>query len=167
MITPKMRENSHKVAFLVKQYPKHKMTEIVQLLEMPAIDINTAIWAAQDSGFVSKPDKKGSLKFLKDPESWAFGETVMHIEDALIFAFEHLAESEADLEEHYLSQWTRGYSGTDVLIALNRLLSSNRIAEYAIEDGENTYKFFTLYENRDKLWGNKQFKKPPLKAPEK
>ena len=36
------------------------------------------------------------------------------------------------------------------------------IAEYEIEDGENKYVFYTLYQNRDKLWGRKQFKADPL-----
>jgi hypothetical protein len=52
--------------------------------------------------------------------------------------------------------------GQDVLVAVKRLLETKKLHEYEIEDGEEKYIFYTLYKNRDKLYGRQAFKKDPL-----
>lgn len=166
--TPKMVENANKFAYLVQQYPEHNLDQLVALLQMPAIDINTAIWAAQDMSLVSPPDKQTKfVQFLVETPAWNFGEVEANLEIALMYAFGRLAAEETDLEEHYLSQWTAGYTSHDTLIALKRLIETKKLAQYAIEDGDSTYQFFTLFENKNELWGNKQFKKAPLEPKKK
>lgn len=161
-MTPKTTYNAHKVAYLVYVYPEKKMTEIINLFQLPPIDINAAIWAAVDLGLISQPTKEGEVKFLKKPDSWDFGADTEHLIDAVYYCFEKLAQREEDLEENYVSNWLMGYTSQDTLIAIKRLLENKQLAEYEIEDGDSAYTFYTLYENRKKLWGKKQFKKNPL-----
>jgi hypothetical protein len=161
--TKKMLENAHKVAFLAEQYPEHTLGQIIALLQIPSIDINAAVWTAVEAGLISEPDKStGTFQRLKTPAVWAFGDTVRDLQNEIVYCFNKLARNETDLEENYLSQWTAGYTSHDVMICLNNLLNSNILSEYQIEDGENSYTFYTLYENREQLWGRKSFKKDPL-----
>lgn len=165
MITPKMRENAHKFVFLMEQYPEHNVNQLIGLLEMPAVEMNNAIWTAIELGFITKPDPETKYATIKEkPKKWEFGDKVEELKAQIQYAFEQLTKDETDLEENYLSQWTQGYTGTDVMIATKLLLNSRVLASYDLEDGENVYTFFTLYKNRDKLWGKKQFKKEPVTA---
>lgn len=170
MITPKIEQNAHKITYLIQQFPEKTLTEIISMLEMPGCNINTGIWAAQELGFISEPDAETQeVKLLSVPDAFNFGPEVEELEQMLVYSFETLAKKEADLEEHYLSNWTEGHPNHNVEIAKKSLLNSDVLAEYAVEDGENTYVFLTLFANKDKLWGKKQFQTDPLpdhKAPE-
>lgn len=164
MITTKMLENANKVTFLFEAYPEHTVNEVIKLLEMPAIDINAGIWAAQELGFITAPDPvTNHVTLIKKPDLWDFGDAEGDLEEAIMFSFQQLAKKETDLEEQYLAQWTQGYPAHDVLIALKQLLADKQLATYELEDKEadgtsSTYTFYTLYENGEQLWGKKQFK---------
>lgn len=170
MITEKMTENAHKIAFIKQNYPEHKLNDIINLLQMPAIDINTALWSAQELGFISTPNAEtGVLELLSPPETYDFGQTVRDLQSAIVLSFTELAKKETDLEETYFSQWVSGYSTQDVLVAMKDLLNRRVLFEYEIEDKPDkkglepsTYTFYTLYENSEQLWGAKQFKKNPI-----
>lgn len=156
-------ENAHKITFLVETYPEHTLPQIIELLQMPAIDINAATWYAQEEGWLSEVDPETNMVSLTFKEHrYDFGHSVDDLEAKLLFCFEKLAAKETDLEENYLSNWTLGYPSHDVLIALKDLETDKLLAQYQIEDGENKYVFFTLYSNRKKLWGQAQFKTNPL-----
>lgn len=182
MITTKMRENAHKIGFIVENYPDHKLNDVIKLFQMPAIDINTALWAAQDLILIGTPDPKtGTIEFLGAPEDgYNFGPTVTDLQEAIVYSFKELATKESDLEENYFSSWVEGYTTQDVLVSMKDLLNRRVIAEYEIKDTAakrkkgveiSVYTFYTLFENLEKLWGAKQFKKNPLtgadQAPEK
>lgn len=172
MSSLRMLHNANKVTFIVQQYPDKKLPEILEILGMAAIDINAALWYANDAGWLKKPDPQTGFIELgkKVPTEWDFGPICDDLEDAIKFAFEHLARDENDLEEMYTHNWMEGYAPRDVMIVLKKLVNDNVLALYAIEDAVNTkpgdkpetYNFYTLYENRDKLWGRKQFDKDPL-----
>lgn len=165
MITDKMRELAHKVTYLVNIYPEKNLGELITLIQLPAIQINAGIWAAQELGYISEPDvETGMVKLLSEPDPYEFGEHETELETSLVYCFSKLLPKEQDMEENYLSSWTNGYGSHDVIIAMKRLLTSHVLAEYEIEDGENVYKFYTNYETREQEWGRKQFKSDP-KAP--
>lgn len=155
--------NAQKVLYLCAAYPEKTLKEIIGLLAMPAIDINTAIFYCQKQGWLSEPDgETGFAQVLSKPEKWDFGPEEKGLEELLVFAFEQLNAKEKDLEEFFVSQWTTGYPSQDVLVAVKRLLENKQLHEYEIEDGEEKYIFYTLYKNRDKLYGRQAFKQDPL-----
>lgn len=163
MVTKKIAENAHKVVYIIQQFPQHTMKQVIDLLQMPALDINTAIWAAVQEGYISEPHPHtGMVKLLKTPKTYEFGEQVDDLKKAIAFSFQHLSAKKIDLEENYLAQWTQGYAPQDILVAMRQLLSEKLLAEYAIEDSDSTYIFYTLYPNRKKQWGRAQFKVDPL-----
>lgn len=160
-----MLENAHKVTYIVQQYPQHTVPQIIQLLAMPAIEINTAFWYATNAGWLSEPDPETQrFTFLKAPEKWAFGEAVDTLRDHLLYAFTELAKKENDLDENTLSGWCMGYPSHDQLIALSLMLNDKVLATYDLTDPKDlksTYTFYTLYENGEQMWGRKNFKEQP------
>lgn len=164
----KTTQNAHKVAYLVSQYPEKTMNEIINMFQLAPVDMNAAIWAAIDLKLISQPDEKTHIATLaKKPKTWEFGPDVEHLIDTVYYCFEKANAEEKDLEENYMNNWLMGYAPQDHFIAIRRLLENKQLAQYELEDGENAYDFFTLYENRDKLWGRKQFKQDPLKTDKK
>lgn len=178
IISEKMRANAHKIGFYMQQYPDKRMNDVISLLGMPAIFINSAIWKAQGLGFIAEPNKEtGEIKFLAEPDGgWDFGEDVADLEAALLYSFATLATREEDLEEYFISQWTTGLMGMDVLVAMKHLLVTKMLYEYELKDQQRddkghkvwaddevtpvmeTYIFYTLFENAEQEWGRKQFK---------
>lgn len=183
-ITKSMLESAHKFVYLVRAYPEKTMDQVIQLFQMPQIDINCAIWVAIENGWLDTYEAEGDIpvrdpktgqvleikrgpciygKVVENPE-WAFGEVVDEIEHLLEYMFDNLTKKEDDVEENYLGAQMSGYSAHDTLIAVKHLLETEVMHEYEIEDGENAYIFYTLKANAGKNWGKKQFKSDPLKA---
>lgn len=159
-----MLENANKIAYLISEYPERNLPEIIGLLELPGVEINSAIWLATELGWISEPDKdEGAVRFLEAPkDGWQFGDRINALKDMLVYSFEKLAKKEQDLEENYLSNWTAGYAVQDTMIAVRSLIKQDKLlADYIVEDGENKYTFYTLAVNAEHEWGRKQFKKAP------
>jgi hypothetical protein len=170
LIDDKIERNAQKLAYLTKVYPDHTLDQTISLFtQMAAVDVNAAIWAAQDLGYLKEPDPETKrAELLHPPKHWDLGETVEHLQDTILYCFRKMAQNETDMEEHALGTWTAGYPAFDVLIATRRLLDDRKLVEYTIDDwdkdgAKNTYKFFCLSENEGKMWGRKQFKEDPIK----
>ena len=167
MMDEKTIQNAQRVAYLVREYPKQKMVEMIGLLVMPEIDKNTAIWAAAELGYIALPDEQtGFSEFKKAPDVWYFGEHELHLESTILYCVKKRAEKEFDIEEFFLTQWCAGYPAHDVLIATKHLMEMRKITSYDIVDktdkkAPSTYTFFTLYKNAEHRWGRKSFKKDP------
>lgn len=175
---PKVVQNAHKITFIMQQYPDKKLPDLLTLLAMPAVDINSGLWAAEDLGYITQPNKEtGELAFKKAPvDGWDFGQSVKDLQGELLYCMAVLARRQADLEEFFISKWTAGYPVVDVLVAMKSLLVTNRVTEYELQDqrvdekghkmfeeDENTplmdtYIFYTLPENAAHQWGKLSFK---------
>lgn len=183
MVTQRMKENANKFAYMVKAYPEKNVNDIINLFRLSPIDTNCAIWLATELGWIKvehrdeeielpDPKKKNATikqqtkvpyaEIVKEPESWQFGDGVKELEDTLTYAFEHINKDENDMEENYLSSWLSGFATQDTVIAVKRLIEEEVLHEYQLEDGENKYIFYTLFKNKDKLWGQKQFRQNPV-----
>lgn len=183
MVTQRVKENANKFAYLVKAYPEKNVNDIINLFRLSPIDTNCAIWLATELKWIKvehrdevvelpDPQKKNAVikqetkvpyaEIVELPESWDFGNEVKELEDTLTYAFEHINNDENDMEENYLSSWVQGYASQDTIIAIKRLIENEVLHEYQLEDGENKYIFYTLFKNKDKVWGQKQFKQNPL-----
>jgi hypothetical protein len=163
MVTQEIKDNAQKIAFLIEQYPQHTLKMIIQLLHIPSIGINAAIWYGKEQGYFSEPDgETGLCTILNPPSQWSFGKAESDLEDTILYCFEQMAKDEGDLEENGFSAWVAAYPAHDVLIAMKRLENEDKMAEYHIIDSENDYTFYTLFENLGKEWGKKQFKKLPV-----
>lgn len=176
-LSTKALQDVHKAVFICNEYQDKTIREVASLIELSALDINAALWRAEDMGFITVDDEKRIFKINKLPEEWNLGEDVAFLRSQLLYAFSHMARSEADFEETYLSNSTKGYVAHDVVIVLKSLLSEGVIVTYDLtntteipnkskkargrgEPGEtvkDTYTFYTLAENAGKKWGLSQF----------
>lgn len=179
-------ENAHKIAYVVSLYPEKKMTDmdpatghdegIAGLFQTSPIEFNAGAWAAQDLGLFSVD--KDNVVTVKDlPTEWSFGELVEHLMVEIPYAIGKINENEADIEDEYIgTMWTAGFPSQDVIIAMKRLLETGVITSYEVKNetkitpnreqrraGEeertivDTYTFYTLPENAEHRWGEKQF----------
>lgn len=166
----------HKAVFLCQAYPAKTIREIASLMELGAVDINNALWRAEDEGYISVDDEKRAFKVLRTPTEWNLGEEVAYLREQLLYTFEHMARSEADIEENYLGNMTKGYQAHDVAIVMKQLLSEGVVVDYQLTNStemplskkakgrgekpeivKDTYTFYTLAANVEKQWGKKQF----------
>ena len=168
-ITKTVAENALKFTYLAREYPKKKLLELTQLMAMPGIDVNLAIWHAVDQGWVVDPaqnDKEDEFAHVGEiqPEAWDFGKDVAELQVKILIAFHTLASKETDLQWEFLSNWLMGYAPRDVMIALRVMLADGTLEKYCLtdpEDEKSVYDFYTLPENRIHLWGAKSFKIQP------
>lgn len=164
-------ENAHKFTFLVKEYPDKTLEELTQLMNMPGIDVNLAIWHAVDADWIIEPEPDSNKIYLgKQPEIWNFGAGIAELEEKLLLAFNTLAKKEMDLQWEFISNWLMGYAPRDVMIVLKKMLAEGTLSKYRLtdpKDNKSVYDFYTLPENRQHLWGAKAFKiQPTEETPE-
>ncbi len=177
-LNKRMIENAQKIAFIAKTYPEKNIVEISQLFQTSPIEFNAGAWAAQDLGyFTVAPDN--SVKLGDLPEEWNFGELTEHLLVELPYAIAKLNAEQADIEEEYLGNWTAGFPAQDVIIVTKLLIEQGKLASYEVKNETvispnreqrrkgakpeivvDTYTFYTLPENVDKRWGEKQFEDP-------
>lgn len=174
--------NAHKIYYIAKAYEEKNMVVLSQMFQIPPIEFNAAAWAAVDLGLLEIDDK--NIITLKDePKEYQFGELVDHLLDIIPYTVGKVNDNEAVLEETYFQNWTAGFPQQDVIVAVKRLLELGTLAQLEIKDVdviplnreerrkpenkkigkteeriENIYTFYTLAENADKDWHEKQFK---------
>lgn len=195
-LNKRMIENAQKIAYMASVYPEKKMTEqdirtgedhgLAGLFQTSPIEFNAAAWAAQDLGYLDV-GKDNTITIKDLPEEWNFGELVEHLMTELPYCVGKINANEADIEDEYLgSMWTAGFPAQDVAIAIKRLIETKQLASYEVKNETHikpnreerrkgaeektivdVYTFYTLPENADKRWGEKQFEDPEkLQKPE-
>lgn len=172
------RENVCKLMYLASEYPEHNIVELSRLFQTSPIDFNVTAWAAQDLGYL-EVDKLNAVKILKFPKEEEFGELIEHLLEVIPYSLQKINQEEADVEDNYFGNWTAGYPAHDVMIAVRKLIKDKKIASYTVtnktemplskkqkgkgvkpEIVEDVYTFYTLPENLEKRWGEKQFEDP-------
>jgi len=160
--------NEGKFTYLDQEYDGSNLQSLAQVFaQMGPIDFNAACWRAQDDGFLFIDKKTGKVDVLKVPEEWAFDTTIEHLIQVTPYVLGKLAEVEADPEENFYANYVSGYFALDVMIAMRYMMLKGIVTTYEVQDvsenenGEkttDTYLFYTLPENAEKRWGEKQFK---------
>lgn len=173
------RENVCKLVYLAQEYPDHNIVELSRLFQTSPIDFNVTAWAAQDLGYLEVDRLTQVVTIKKVPEEEEFGELIEHLLDVIPYSLEKINQEEADIEDNYFGNWTAGYPSHDVMIAVKKLLKDGKIASYEVKNKTemplskkqkgkgvkpevvvDTYTFYTMPENADKRWGEKQFEDP-------
>lgn len=151
---------------------------IAGLFETVPIEFNAGAWAAQDLDLIAvAEDGVVTHKKSISEVDWKFGELVDHLMAEMPYCIKKINEKEADIEDEFIgSQWTAGFPAQDVVIAMKRLIETGVVASYDVTNETvikpnreqrrkgakeeivmDTYTFYTLPENLEKRWGEKQF----------
>lgn len=175
--TDKQTHDVHKLVYLANEYPDKTIRELGELFAMTMIEVNSAIWRAQDLGLLFVDKQTGYFKVEMVPEKWELGPEVEDLRVNILYVLGKLAEDEQDMEEHAFGVWTAGHGSHNVLTAMKSLLNENKVASYDLDDEQevpvskkakgrgkqpeivkNTYTFYSLWDNAEQQWGRKQFK---------
>lgn len=157
-----IEQNANKAIFMCSIYPDLPLTKIATMFQLPAIDINSAIWYAIERGWLTD-NGDGVPPTINENVSYDLGEDVEGLQDMILAGLRHVAKVEKDIEEGFLVQWCNGHPGHTLLFAVKDLIRTGQIGTYSVEDLEpegekSTYTFYSLPENVDKQWGKREFK---------
>lgn len=171
----KLSNNINKLTYLALEYPEKTITELGKMFSMSVLDINVMIWKAKEDGFLKINKKTGKVDVLKFRPG--FDPTIEELKDNIVYAFKKLAENKSDITDYELGQWAAGYNTQDYAVAVKQLLGQKILHQYELtnvteipaskkargrgkkpEKVEDTYTFYTLYENGEQEWGRAQFK---------
>lgn len=168
-------ENACKFAKIVSYYPEYSLEELLGMMQMPPIDVNTSIWKAEELQLVVIDGEKQKATLGEKSVSLVWSEPIPTIKARMIYAFEQINSREADMEEEVLRAWFAGYPIHDVIISYKELVEAGVLSAYKLLDtapepevaggdgktpGENVYTYYTLAGNEQFAWGKKQFKDP-------
>ena len=147
------------------------------MMQQSQLETDVAIWRAQDLGYLFVDDKTRLYKVEKVPEKWELGPEITEIENLILYGLKKRGEKEQDLEDGYFGMWVAGLPTHRVLIAVKKLINERKIITYELtaidtikpskkglgrgkapKEIENTYTFYSLWDNAEQQWGRKQFK---------
>lgn len=152
-------ELMHKFVYLANQYEKKNLSDLTLLFQVPSLDMNAAIWLAQDLGYVSIEGKQVTVENI--PSQWNFGDNSKTLMGTILYVIQRLNREEGDLEETKIATWCQGFPAHDYVLALNYLVNEKIVAEYRLKDlkdKKSIYTYYTLPCNLSEEWGKKQFK---------
>lgn len=155
-------QNMHKFLFLANEFPGKKIDHVINLFQLPLIEVNNTIERLSEEGYLHIDSKTNRYDVLKVPEVWVFGDGVQRISEGVLYAMNTYADRWGrDVEENYFGGWLTGYASHDVMVAVHQLLNENKLAKYVLESkSEGKYLFYCLPQHIDEERGRKQFKKP-------
>ena len=150
--------------YLAEKFPKHTVSQVASLFDLPIIERNVLIWKMIEDNRIAVDKKTGKLD-LKEQAStiWAKSDSVLELMDKIEYTIEHFNEEEDDMEETLLSQYLFGVKSHEAFVALKMLDDEDRVKSYTLTNpkSKEKYTFYTLAKNLGKEWGNKQFKPTP------
>ena len=141
----------HSVVWLANEFPSKRIGEVAGMLRVSPLDLNNAIWRAQDMGFFTVDEVEqneelsaeqqaeenllgGAVTIHEIPDEWDLGPEIEQLKQEIIFTFKRLARQEADVEENYYDNLTAGYPPYQVKIATKMLLNDKVLSKYEIKD---------------------------------
>jgi hypothetical protein len=151
--------------YLIKTLGTTKLSEVVQAMDMPPLDINIALWDAVDRGEIEVDEKKDKIKPLKEAETWHNPD----ITQKVIRVIKQYNRSESNVTAGRLNSYMKdatsgqGYPLHEYLMSVQYLIDNGEVVEEVIsvpKAGERPFQrfvFLGLPENADKneLWNTK------------
>lgn len=155
------------ILYLLKILKTNKITELVQNIDLPPIDINLAIWDAIKNGDVQVDEQKDRIKPLKEAEA-SFDSDLA---TKLIRVIQHYASQEINVTRGTLNgvikdpTTERGYPWHEYMMALQYLIDSGQVLELEASVpklGDRPYHrfvFLCLPENDNEEWNRREVNK--------
>lgn len=153
--------------YLLKILKTNKVSELVENIDLPPIDINLAIWDAIKDGQVEVNEEKGTIKLLKEPEK-SFDSD---LSNKLIRVIQHYASKDINVTRGTLNTVIkdvttgRGYAWHEYIMALQYLIDSEQVLEMEVsvpKNGKRPYHrfvFLGLPDNDNEEWNAREVNK--------
>lgn len=158
------------IAYLLKCLNTTKLSELVQQIELVPLDMNLALWAAEEAGDIEIDQKKDHVKLLNEnPEPWHNPE----LTTKLIKTIQHYAKSHTNPTRGRMNSIIKdpitntGYLTHEYIMSMQYLVDTGQIEEETIsvpKAGQRPYQQFIFYglpENGDnnKEWNARDVNK--------
>lgn len=123
------------IAYLAKTLETEELSEVVQNFDGVPLDMNLALWAAEDSGEVEINQEANSIKLLKDvqPES---DEELRH---KILRVIQHYAKNKSNITRGRLTTQMKdpisgkGYPWHDYIMAVQHLIDDGTVVQHVID----------------------------------
>lgn len=131
------------VGYLIKILDTNNLQEVVANIDLPALDMNLAIWEAIDRGEIEVNDEKGTIDILKDPEPSSDPE----LKNKLLRVIQHYARENTNVTRGRLNSYIKdpvsgqGYPWHEYLMAVQHLIDGGLVVESVIDVPQKTKKF--------------------------
>lgn len=155
------------ILYLLKILKTNKISELVQNIDLPPIDINLAIWDAIKNGEVEVDEQKDRIKPLKEAEI-SFDSDLA---TKLIRVIQHYASKEINVTRGTLNSvikdptTDRGYPWHEYMTSLQYLIDSGQVLEMEVsvpKAGDRPYHrfvFLCLPDNDNEEWNSREVNK--------
>lgn len=155
------------ILYLLKILKTNKLSELVQNIDLPALDINLAIWEAERDGKVEIDQEKGTITALVDHEV-SFDSDLAN---KLIRVIQHYTSNEINVTRGRLTILVKNqgqehnYPYHEYLMALQYLIDSGQVIELEMsvpKVGKRPYHkfvFLCLPENDNEEWNKNEVNK--------
>jgi len=157
------------LAFYSYYHPKETIDEIALEFKLPAaLIINGLYYGEREGLFTAK--KKGAqykeivVQAVPDDNS-DFGKDLERVKGNILETITNLNSDKEDITDDNLFIWL-GVPFIVAKVALRLLVNEGKLVDYRItdpKDKKSKYHFYTLEENKHKIYGSKQFKRAPKK----
>lgn len=122
------------ILYLLKVLKTNKLSELVETIQAPQIDINIAIWDAIKNGDIKVDENKDRVKALKEAQAWHDPKLATKIMRVL----QHYAENKSNITRGKLYHFTKdvttmqGYPAHEFLMTLQWMIDEGQIEEETI-----------------------------------
>lgn len=131
------------VPYLLKILGTESLPELVANIDLPALDMNLAIWEAIDNKEIEIDEPNGTVKLLVEPEPSSDPE----LKNKVLRVIQHYAREETNVTRGRLNSYVKdpttgqGYPWHEYVMAVQHLIDGELVSEEVIDVPEAKKRF--------------------------
>lgn len=131
------------VPYLLKILNTESLPELVANIDLPALDMNLAIWDSIDRGEIEVDEPNGTVKLLVTPEPSSDPE----LKNKVLRVIQHYARQETNVTRGRLNSYVKdpttgqGYPWHEYIMAVQHLIDGELVSEDVVDVPQATKKF--------------------------
>lgn len=139
------------IPYLVKCMGTNNLVEVVDNIDLPALDMNLAIWESIDRGEIEVDDDKRTIELLVEPEPSSDSD----LKNKILRVIQHYAREETNITRGRLNGYIKdvvtgkGYPWHEYIMAVQHLIDGGLVVQDVI-DVPQSVKRFKDKKGRDK-----------------
>lgn len=156
------------IAYLIQTLKTTKLTELVENLDLPLVDINLAIWDSEKAGEITIDQEKDKVEIVKDYEIYCNED----IKDKIIRVMNHYAGQELNITRGRLNTLMKteaspyNYPWHEYIMTLQALIDRKEVIEFELTVPEikkkrpyHKFVFLCFPDNDNEEWNAKEVNK--------
>jgi hypothetical protein len=131
------------VPYLAKILNTDKLSELVANIDLPALDMNLALWDSIDAGEIEINEELDTLKILKEAEPSSDPD----LKNKILRVVQHYARNETNVTRGRLNSYVKdpisgqGYAWHEYIMAVQHLIDGELVHEDVIDVPQKTKRF--------------------------